>query len=156
MKHHPLLVVLISMVLAACQSQPTAPDEEPAKPVAASPAEKTTSKVAASPAEKAASKQAESSLTAGIKAYENGDYKASQQELQAALAVGLASRDDQVRANKLLAFIACAGKQRDVCKTHFLRAFAINPNFSLSKSEAGHPLWGPVYQEARAAAAKRK
>lgn len=54
------------------------------------------------------------------------------------------------------AFIACAGKQRDLCKAHFLKAFAINPKFSLNKSETGHPLWGPVYQEARADAAKRK
>ena len=155
MHRHSLLPLLIVAVLAACQSNPPQPDDQTTKPASRT-ADVATPSSASTSAEKSASKQAESSLAAGVKAYENGDYKASQQELQAALAVGLVNPDDQIRANKLLAFIACAGKQRAVCKAYFLKVFAINPDFALSKSESGHPLWGPVFKEAKVEAAKRK
>lgn len=149
MKRFCLLAFAAAFGLSACVSDPQKPEEEVVAPVAPKPPEPTA-------AEKAVAKKAEVNLANGIKAYENGDYKTSQSELQGALALGLANRVDQMRANKYLAFIACAGNQRDVCKTHFLKAFAISPKFSLAKSEAGHPVWGPVFLEAKAEAAKRK
>jgi len=32
------------------------------------------------------------------------------------------------------------------CEVQFRAARAADAGFALSKSEAGHPLWGPVYQ----------
>jgi hypothetical protein len=159
MKPYFLPIAFLALALAACQSNPSQPGDALATP-AAEPAEPAPpalpSPPSPSPVEKAVLKKAESSLAAGTKAYENGDYKTSQQELKAALSSGSLSRIDQMRANKYLAFIACASNQISLCKAHFLKAFAISQKFSLNKSEASHPIWGPVFQEAKADAAKRK
>jgi len=32
------------------------------------------------------------------------------------------------------------------CEAQFRAARTADPAFALTKSEAGHPLWGPVYQ----------
>jgi len=106
------------------------------------PAAKTDADVAAANARKA-----QASLNAGLKAYDNGDYKVAGSRLQGALDLGLASKTDQVTAYKYLAFLACASNQRETCKQHFRRAFAINPRFKLSPTEAGHPVWGPAFKE---------
>jgi Tfp pilus assembly protein PilF len=160
MKYCALMVFALSLLLGACQSNPSQP-EKPAPPPTASVARPVASPASKradgpSPAEAPAlAKKAEASLANGIQFYEDGNYKGAQAELQSALDQGLASKLDQARANKYLAFIACTGQKRDVCKTHFLRALALNPKFQLSKAEAGHPLWGPVFQEAKAEAGKK-
>lgn len=145
------LIAALGLV-AACTATPPAPDDPapPGSSVAPVPATKTPDPTPPAAVEKPAPGKAESSLGNGIEAYENGDYKTSQKELQSALAQGLHQRSDQIRANKYLAFIACASQQREVCKTHFLRILAINPRFNLSKAEIGHPIWGGVFKEAKA------
>lgn len=158
MKHScPLLCLAASLSLAACTSAPPAPEEPlvPAPATASAPAPAKAAEAAPAPAEKPASGKAEASLSQGIHAYENGDYKTSQKELQAALALGLIHRGDQIRAHKYLAFIACASAQRDSCKSHFLRILAMNPRFNLTKAEVGHPVWGEVFREAKAESSKR-
>ena len=92
---------------------------------------------------------AEQELKLGITAYENGQHKKSQQHLKNALSLGLTGKSDKVAANKYLAFMACANQQLEVCKGYFRKALATDGKFELSKSEAGHPMWGKVFKEVK-------
>jgi Tfp pilus assembly protein PilF len=83
-------------------------------------------------------------LAAGIKSYENGNYRESAKQLQGALDAGL-SNAGQVQAHKHLAFIHCVSNRPGPCREEFRKALAIDPNFELEPAEAGHPLWGPVF-----------
>jgi len=152
MKHGIVpLHVLVILVLAGCATtapEPTPPPEPVA--VVAEPAPKTEE-----PPPPPAVKPGAGSLTKGIEAYENSQYKASRTLLRSALDSGLETAD-QVIAHKHLAFIACAGGQRDTCKTHFRKAFAIDPDFTLSRTEAGHPVWGKAFREVKAEQQKKK
>jgi len=89
---------------------------------------------------------AEKVLLAGLRAYDDAQYNQAEKQLQAALQAGLVSPRDRAAAHKLLAFIACTSNRIVECEVQFRAARAADPGFALSKSEAGHPLWGPVYQ----------
>ncbi len=119
------LPLLTSALLAACVQPPLAP------PVGLL-------DVAERPAEKA--------LLAGMRAYDDAQYPQAEKQLQAALQAGLVSPRDRAAAHKLLAFIFCTSNRAVDCEVQFRSARAADPAFALSKSEAGHPLWGPVYQ----------
>jgi Tfp pilus assembly protein PilF len=88
----------------------------------------------------------EARLKSGIAQYEEGKYGEAQRLLQASLAEGLASRTDQARAYKHLAFIYCVTDRVAQCRQEFSNAFTADPKFSLTAAEAGHPSWGPVYR----------
>lgn len=115
----------LAALLAACAQAPVAP------PVGLL-------DVAERPAEKA--------LLAGMRAYEDAQYPQAEKQLQTALQAQLASPRDRAAAHKLLAFIFCTSNRVNECELQFRAARAADPAFALSKSEAGHPLWGPVYQ----------
>jgi len=104
--------------------------------------------------EKAALRKLEQELAQGIRAYENGRYRDAQQNLKTALDGGLISNSDQLTAHKYLAFITCANRQREACKGHFRKALAINPEFTLTATEAGHPMWRTAFKEVRAESQK--
>jgi hypothetical protein len=89
---------------------------------------------------------AERALLAGKHAYENGQYPESEKQLNAALKAGLASPKDRAAANKHLAFIYCTSNRQAECEAAFRAAKRADPTFALSKSEAGHPVWGPIYR----------
>jgi Tfp pilus assembly protein PilF len=91
---------------------------------------------------------AERALFDGIRAYDDGQYPQAEAALRKALAAGLRSGRDQASAHKLLAFITCTSDRVDVCEAEFRAARAADAGFVLSRSEAGHPLWGPVYRKA--------
>jgi len=95
---------------------------------------------------------AERSLLAGIRAYDDAQYPEAEASLKKALAGNLASPRDRATAHKLLAFIYCTSERVPECEAAFRAARKEDPAFTLSRSEAGHPLWGPVYQ--RVAASK--
>jgi hypothetical protein len=88
----------------------------------------------------------ERALLAGLRAYDDGQYPESERQLQAALKGGLAARRDRAAAHKVLAFIYCSSNRVDACEAAFRSARAEEPSFALSKAEAGHPVWGPVYK----------
>ena len=94
---------------------------------------------------------AERALLAGMRAYEDGQYVEAERELQRALAAGLTSAKDRATAHKHLAFIYCTSTREAACDKAFRDALAAEPAFTLSKAEAGHPLWGPVYRRVTAA-----
>lgn len=89
---------------------------------------------------------AEARLKSGIAQYEEGNYAEAQRLLQASLAEGLASRTDQARAHKYLAFIYCVTERTVQCREQFGNALSADPKFRLTAAEAGHPTWGPVYR----------
>jgi Tfp pilus assembly protein PilF len=120
----PLLLAL----LAGCASKP------PAAPQAVGLAE-----LMERPAERA--------LIDGIRAYDEGQYAPAEAALRKALAAGLRSPRDQASAHKLLAFITCTSNRPADCEAAFRAARAADPAFALSRSEAGHPQWGPVYRK---------
>ncbi len=91
---------------------------------------------------------AERALFEGIRAYDDGQYPQAEAALRKALAAGLRSGRDQASAHKLLAFITCTSERLAECGAEFRAARAADPAFALSRSEAGHPLWGPVYRKA--------
>lgn len=89
---------------------------------------------------------AEQALLAGLRAYEDAQYVDAETQFSLALKLGLASPKDRAAADKHLAFLYCTSNRMAECEAAFRAARAADPNFSLSKSEAGHPLWGPVYR----------
>jgi Tfp pilus assembly protein PilF len=93
---------------------------------------------------------AERSLLDGLRAYEDGQYTAAEKALRQALAPSpagtLAHPRDRATAHKLLAFIQCTSNRTAECEAEFRAARQANPGFALSRAEAGHPLWGPVYR----------
>ncbi|HET9976299.1 MAG TPA: TssQ family T6SS-associated lipoprotein [Burkholderiaceae bacterium] len=88
----------------------------------------------------------ERALLAGLRAYEDAQYADAERELQRALGVGLASAKDRAAAHKHLAFIYCTSNRRGACEAAFRAAIAADREFVLSRAEAGHPQWGPVYR----------
>ncbi len=89
---------------------------------------------------------AERALLEGMRAYDDGQYVAAEAALRKALDAGLANGRDQASAYKLIAFITCTSQRIPQCEAAFRAARTAWPAFALSRSEAGHPLWGPVYQ----------
>jgi Tfp pilus assembly protein PilF len=87
----------------------------------------------------------ERALLAGIRAYEDGQYADAERQLTQALQLGLASPKDQAAAHKYLAFVYCTSQRPAECEAAFRAARRADPAFTLSRSEAGHPMWGPVF-----------
>ncbi|MCG6877397.1 MAG: TssQ family T6SS-associated lipoprotein [Betaproteobacteria bacterium] len=100
-------------------------------------------------ADQIAPRQAERNLSAGIRAYEEGQYRTAAARLQEALDGGLAFTIDKVTAYKYLAFIHCATQRTQQCRAEFRKALELDPTFTLSKAEAGHPVWGPIYRSVK-------
>jgi Tfp pilus assembly protein PilF len=93
-----------------------------------------------------AERPAERTLLAGIRSYEDAQYGPAEEQLRSALVAGLASPKDRAAAHKYLAFIACTSERAAECEAEFRQARAADPGFALSRSEAGHPVWAPVYR----------
>jgi Tfp pilus assembly protein PilF len=91
----------------------------------------------------------EAQLKAGIRNYEEGRLVQASRDFETALNEGLTDAD-RVTAHKYLAFIHCVSKRERQCRGHFRSALDINPNFELDRSEAGHPMWGPVFRSVKA------
>ena len=90
---------------------------------------------------------AERALLAGLKAYDDAQYESADRLFREALAAGLASPRDRAEAHKRLAFLHCAGGRLADCEAEFRLARQADRTFALDKSEAGHPVWGPVYKK---------
>ena len=94
---------------------------------------------------------AERALLTGLRAYDDGQYADAERELNKALATGLVSAKDRATANKHLAFVFCTSQRIKPCEDAFRAARKADPEFALTRAEAGHPLWGPVYKRVAAA-----
>jgi Tfp pilus assembly protein PilF len=128
MRPHRLIALLAAaLLLGACATPPPPP-----------PAPSGLSEVMERPAERA--------LLDGIRAYDDGQYAQAETALRLALGTGLTSARDRASAHKLLAFITCTSNRLVDCQAEFRDARAADAGFALSRSEAGHPVWGPVYK----------
>ncbi len=123
------LPVALALLLAACAQRPGVPESSGLMDVTDRPAER--------------------ALLAGIRAYDDAQYPQAERQLQQALGLGLATGRDKAAAHKYLAFIFCSSNRMTECEAQFRSARVADPAFALSRSEAGHPLWGPVYQRLR-------
>ena len=130
--HHATAVfaVLAALVLAGCAAPPKTPQPSPVGLV------------------DVLERGAERALLDGMRSYDDGLYAQAEAQLRQALAAGLASARDRATAHKLLAFITCTSQREADCVAQFVAARAADPQFQLSRSEAGHPVWGPVYRRA--------
>lgn len=99
------------------------------------------------PAERVAA-PGEAALAQGINFYKGGQYAEAETQLQLSLRQGLSVGPDRANAHKYLAFIYCTSKREALCNSAFKAARQADPAFVLSKAEAGHPMWGPVYRKA--------
>ncbi|MCC6193080.1 MAG: TssQ family T6SS-associated lipoprotein [Burkholderiales bacterium] len=99
---------------------------------------------------------AQSELDAGIKSYEDGDYKAAETKLQSALEMGLSDPLDRARAHKYTAFMVCVNGREKVCRDEFRKVFEADPAFALAPAEAGHPIWSQVVRSVKAELARAK
>jgi Tfp pilus assembly protein PilF len=124
MKRHHAAALALAAVLAACAAPPP-----PATGLA-----------------DLMERPAERLLLDGIRAYDDGQYAQAEAALRKALAEGLQSPRDRATAHKLLAFISCTSERVADCRQQFRDARAADGTFALSRSEAGHPVWGPVYR----------
>jgi Tfp pilus assembly protein PilF len=88
-------------------------------------------------------------LSTGLKQYDNGDYQPAAKSLQSALDQGVSDKD-KVTAHKHLAFIHCSQNRTAPCREEFRKALAIDPSMQLAAAEAGHPIWGPIFQNVKA------
>jgi len=93
-----------------------------------------------------AERPAERTLLAGLRAYDDAQYADAERLLSQALKTGLASPKDRAAAHKHLAFVYCSSARVRACEDAFRAARAADPAFALSRAEAGHPQWGPVYR----------
>jgi tetratricopeptide (TPR) repeat protein len=93
--------------------------------------------------------RAREQLALGIKQYEAGDFDNAIKSLTLSLDHGLLSKAEQSNARKYLAFTHCVSNRETQCRDEFRKAFEINPDFSLTPAEDGHPIWGPVYRNVR-------
>jgi Tfp pilus assembly protein PilF len=92
---------------------------------------------------------AERALLGALRAYDDADYPAVERQSDEALRLGLQSPRDLALAHKLRAFVYCTSNRLTACEAEFRAARKADPAFALSKAEAGHPVWGPVYQKSR-------
>jgi Tfp pilus assembly protein PilF len=96
-----------------------------------------------------AERPAEKALLGGMRAYDDGQYVQAEAQLKQALATGLASPRDRAAARKHLAFIYCTSQRVPACEAEFRAARRDDPAVALTRAEAGHPRWGPVWLKAR-------
>lgn len=94
--------------------------------------------------------KAEQLLADGSELYEKGDFKAAIRKLTAARDSFADTSAEMQTSLKYLAFSYCVTGQRSLCKAQFVALLKIAPDFQLSRAEAGHPLWGPVFKDSRA------
>ena len=98
----------------------------------------------------ATQRPAERALLSGVRAFDEGQYVDAERELKLALSTGLASAKDRAMAHKHLAFVYCSSRRVKPCESAFRAARTADAEFALSRAEAGHPLWGPVYKRVAA------
>lgn len=92
---------------------------------------------------------AERQLLTGLRAYDEARYSDAEAALADSLKLGPLNPRDRAAANKTLAFIYCTSDRRAQCEAAFRAARQADPAFVLTRAEAGHPLWGPVYEASR-------
>lgn len=95
-------------------------------------------------------RKAAAAMVDGIRLYDNGDFedaiaRLSEPEIRSAPA------PMRVEALKYIAFSHCVTQDLPDCRLAFDTALALDPDFALGRGEGCHPMWGPVFEQAKAA-----
>jgi hypothetical protein len=138
-------ILAATFVLGGCDSLNSA------KPVALNPTSTMSAPIAATNTPEPAAPPA--ALTDGIALYNKGSYSAAIKRLANAPEIWAADISFQTEALKTMAFSYCVTSRKKLCKQQFEKALKLDPNFDLAPGEQGHPLWGPVFKQAKRAVA---
>jgi hypothetical protein len=130
---------LVAIACAACSSPGGVPTDDPAVDV----------KTQATRPRNASLGRAELELRRGIRSYEDAEFEIAARNFRSALDRGLKTPGDKAKAYKYLAFLACSSGRMKSCYAQFRNAFQADPSFELAPAEAGHPIWGPVFRNAK-------
>lgn len=98
-------------------------------------------------------RKAAATMLEGIRLYDKGDYRVAIERFDT-LEISTAPLALRIEALKYKAFSYCLIANYSQCRNAFDQAFSIDAGFDLLPSEGGHPMWGPVFEEARAAYAR--
>ena len=96
--------------------------------------------------ESAAQRQALSALEQD---YNAGHYQQVAQTVGLSVELQTAPPSIQVPALKLQAFSYCLLKNTVQCKRSFEKLLQRYPDFDLPEAERSHPMWGPVFKQAK-------
>jgi len=90
--------------------------------------------------------------------YDAGNYNGTIRKLAGARDVFSADTPAAIRieAHKKLAFSYCVTGRRALCRSQFDQLLKIDPDYTLSAAERGHPQWGPVFTQAKTASDKAR
>jgi hypothetical protein len=98
-------------------------------------------------------RKAAATMLEGIRHYDNGDFDDAIATLdEAEIRSGPAPL--RVEALKYIAFSYCVTRDLADCRLAFDTALAIDADFELGRGEGGHPMWGPVFDQAKATSEK--
>jgi len=100
-------------------------------------------------------RQAAAILTDGIRLYERGNFDGAIATLDAP-AILVAPDALRIEALKYTAFSYCVTEHYAQCRQAFDQSLAIDADFELRNSERGHPMWGPVFTQAKAASERHR
>jgi Tfp pilus assembly protein PilF len=93
-------------------------------------------------------------LNNGIRSFEDGNYSEAMKILQDIVDNQDTSKEIKVESYKYLAFIHCISDREKMCRESFKKALELNPDFNLTPAEAGHPVWGSVFNNMKSKPAK--
>jgi hypothetical protein len=143
------LAAFSCLLLVACETTQTKPEEPPPKPKEVKPVKIVTPPVEVPPALPANYVET-AVLKEGIALYNNGNYGEAIKKLNSP-EIWQNGKDKavQIDAAKFMAFSYCVTSRALLCRQQFERALKLDPNFDLAAGEKGHPLWGPVFLKAK-------
>ena len=100
-------------------------------------------------------RKAAAAMLEGIRLYDNGEFdtaiaKLSEPEIRTA------PGPIRVEALKYVAFSYCVTRDLADCRHAFDMALSIDPDFALGRGEGGHPMWGPVFEQAKGASEQHR
>lgn len=90
--------------------------------------------------------------------YDRGDFNGAIKKLSGSADIWSADKTLQLAALKTMAFSYCVSARQTLCRLQFEKALKMDPHFDLEPGEKQHPLWAPVFEQAkkRVAAAASK
>jgi hypothetical protein len=161
--HLLILAAVGALLLGGCaefpgfgQKQAHSPAHPKAVAVKAAPqkAAPAPAREASAPHERDDSPKEVSGLREGIRLYNDGDFDGAIRRLSAR-DVNSGPLGTRLMALKYTAFSYCVTSRPGPCRQSFDKALHLDPSFDLAPGEHGHPLWGPVFTQAKQAAGPR-
>ena len=145
--------ILAVAFLTACQTeqvevkpaQPAPKAATPAQALPPAPPPETPEQIA----EKAARAAAQAERDSVVSLYNNGDYYGAIKRATTVLDDLKIYKDLELDTLKYSAFSYCLVSRTALCRQQFEKALKLDPAFTLEAGEIGHPLWWPVFLQAK-------